>query len=396
MRQSIVNFWSAVAFCISLFSLQSSALSQQPSATVPPAQSKTAMDSRGSQFIGFTDFSTFQSSLGERAGETVLTSPEINSAIHADEVVVSWNVEMPSNAWIKVEARALYPDPSTKYYTMGLWSSDPKQHPRESLPGQQDDDGTVSTDTLVLKRACDRLQIRLTLSGDDHAKSKLKLLGLSLIDTTITPPALPPNKAAWDKTLPVPERSQMLYPGGNVWCSPTTLSMLLAYWSQKLNRPELDREVPEVAKEIYDVRWQGTGNWAFNVAYAGAYPGMRACVTRLSDVSELEDWVAAGLPVGVSLSYDLLRGRVDTRLSGHLVVCVGFTKEGDVVINDPGTTKNVRKIFPRKNLTSAWADSRNTVYLVYPESAKLPPDRFGHWELKRSFSEKPNFSKKSF
>jgi len=42
------------------------------------------------------------------------------------------------------------------------------------------------------------------------------------------------------------------------------------------------------------------------------------------------------------------------------------------VINDPGTSKNVRKIFPRKNLAHAWAYSHNTAYLIYPEGADVP------------------------
>ena len=61
------------------------------------------------------------------------------------------------------------------------------------------------------------------------------------------------------------------------------------------------------------------------------------------------------------------------------MVCVGFTETGDVVINDPGTRQNVRKTFPRANLVNAWAYSHNTVYLLYPETAAVPPDRFGHW-----------------
>jgi len=28
----------------------------------------------------------------------------------------------------------------------------------------------------------------------------------------------------------------------------------------------------------------------------------------------------------------------------------------------------------------AWHESRNTVYLVYPETAPTPPDPFGHWD----------------
>ena len=69
-------------------------------------------------------------------------------------------------------------------------------------------------------------------------------------------------------------------------------------------------------------------------------------------------------------------------LNGHLTVCRGFTENGDLVINDPWTdlkVESVRHIYKRKNVQCAWATSHNTVYLVYPETVKPPPDRLGHW-----------------
>jgi len=69
--------------------------------------------------------------------------------------------------------------------------------------------------------------------------------------------------------------------------------------------------VPEVVKGVYDPKWGGTGNWVFNTAYAGSLKGMRAYTTRLSDVSELEDWIARGIPVGLSLCYNPAAGRDD-------------------------------------------------------------------------------------
>jgi len=93
----------------------------------------------------------------------------------------------------------------------------------------------------------------------------------------------------------------------------------------------------------------------------------------------LEDWISSSLPIALSLCYDRLRGK-GPGPNGHLVVCVGFTGEGDVIVNDPGTSENVRKVFPRKNLINAWAYSRNAVYLIYPQDAEIPKDRFGHWD----------------
>lgn len=347
-------------------------------ATSMTASSKT-FDARGGQFVAFKSFSSFKKSAGERPGEIALTSREIRARVAWDELIASWNAEMPASAYLKIEVRAIHPTHTTKWYVMGLWSGDPTRHPRESVRRQRDDDGDVKTDTLVLKQPTGRVQVRLTLGGEGQEKPKLKFLSLSLLESKASPSPLPPNRAAWGKTLDVPERSQMAYENGGVLCSPTTVSMLLGHWSQELDQPGLDRDVPEVVKGVHDPKWVGTGNWAFNTAYAGSLPGMRAYAARLSDVAELEDWIAQGIPVGLSLCYNRLRGK-SREPSGHLVVCVGFTENGDAIINDPGTRRNVRKIFPRANLIDAWAYSKNTAYLIYPEKTSVPRDRFGHWD----------------
>jgi hypothetical protein len=152
--------------------------------------------------------------------------------------------------------------------------------------------------------------------------------------------------------------------------------MLLEYWSHTLRRPELNMTVPHVAQSVHDPKWPGTGNWSFNVAFAGSFAGMRAYVSRLDDLGQVEAWVAAGVPVVLSVDYDLLKG-TQGRSGGHLVVCNGFTATGDVIIADPGrrTPHGQRyRVFPRRNVIAAWAASHNTVYLVYPEALKLPVD----------------------
>ncbi len=339
----------------------------------------SAFDTRGGQFIGFKSFSAFEQSPGAHVGEIVLTSPEIVASINWDQLIASWNAETPESAYLKIEARAIYPAGPTKYYTMGLWSANPSLYPRESVLNQKDDDGDVATDTLILKRPSDRLQVRLTLGGDHGQKPKLKFLGLDLTDTSVQPPALPSNPQALGETLSVPQRTQMAYLNGRVLCSPTTVSMIMAYWARQLKRPELDHDVPDIVNAIYDAKWKGTGNWPFNTAYAGSYRGIRAYVTRLSDLAEVEDWTAVGVPVGLSVCSDRLHHR-GPGPNGHLIVCVGFTENGDPVVNDPGSSRNIRRVYPRKDLIYAWAYSHNAVYLIYPEDHEIPRDRFGHWD----------------
>jgi hypothetical protein len=135
-----------------------------------------------------------------------------------------------------------------------------------------------------------------------------------------------------------------------------------------------------VVKGVFDPKWDGTGNWVFNTAFAGSLPGLRACTVRLSDLAEAEAWIARGYPVGLSLCYNRLRAKSRVP-SGHLVVLAGFTAAGDPIINDPGTRLNVRKVFPRAQLLDAWAYSKNAAYLIYPASSSLPEDRWRHWTV---------------
>lgn len=349
------------------------------STIVPMKSLATPPDSRGGQFLPFKSFNTFATTPGSNANEIVLTSPEIRTRVHWDELIASWNAELNPDAYLKIEVRAIYTNHTTKWFTLGLWSVEPTRHPRTSVKRQKDADGDVDTDTLQLKESADHAQVRVTLGSTSSKKPKLKFLSLSVLDSKFKSEPRLPNRAAWGKLLDVTERSQMAYPNGDVLCSPTTTSMLLSYWSQKLNRPGLDGDVPEVVKSVYDPAWGGTGNWVFNTAYAGSFRWMRAYTVRLSDVTELEGFIARGIPVGLSVCYNRLRGK-GREPSGHLVVCVGFTKTGDVIINDPGTSKNVRKTFPRANLIDAWAYSKNAVYLVYPVNTPLPRDESGHWE----------------
>jgi hypothetical protein len=335
-----------------------------------------------SQFAGLEDFSKFtRTDAGH--DEALLLSPQIESRIPWNQLIVSWNAHAPAGTYLKIEARAVESDHTTKFYTLGLWSPDDKAFPRASVAGQKDADGDVEVDTLVLNRAAGAAQIRLTLGGSNGVLPDLKFLGLSFCDTNVSPAVLTPNRAAWGKIIPTPERSQQSYAGGGGWCSPTSLSMVLARWADVAHRPDWDFDAPETAAGVFDHHFsKATGNWPFNTAFAGSLNGMRACVSRFSDISELEDWIAAGIPVIISARYDLLQDGRAEDLNGHLTVCRGFTENGDLVINDPWTdvkVESVRHVYKRGNVRRAWATSHNTVYLVYPEKWALPGDRFGHW-----------------
>lgn len=331
-------------------------------------------------FIGQERFDTWARATNQ--GLVVLESPWVRPPAVWNELVLSWNAATAADGHLKFEVRAARGAVSTPWYNLGYWSPDPARHKRESVRGQKDQFAEVKTDILACREPMERAQARITLGGETGLP-RLKFLGWCFADTSAAPVSLEPNRAAWGKVIEAPRRSQLGWPDGDGWCSPTCVSMLLAHWAQALQRPELDLPVPVVAKAVNDPNWNGTGNWPFNTAFAGGFDGMRAFVTRFADVREIEDWIAAGVPVAASVSFDLLNGKPKDQGNGHLIVVVGFTETGDIVVNDPWPAprkeNSIRKVFPRENLIRAWRRSRHAVYLIYPERHPVPENRWGHW-----------------
>jgi uncharacterized protein YvpB len=311
--------------------------------------------------------------------EVLLLSSPVTAA-EFNELIVSWNATCPPGSALKVEARLLRKERVSRFYTLGNWSAEPAA--RVSIARDADNDASVQTDTLVSRELWNGAQVRLTLRRSGEQWPTVKLAALSFLNTRVALRETEPNRNTWGKTLPVPERSQLGHQGASGWCSPTCVSMVLAYWSQSLARPELDLPVPAVAREVYDRVYRGTGNWVFNTAFAGSFEGMSGVVTRVDSLRAVEDWVARGVPVALSVSFDLLNGKAADVNNGHLIIVVGFTQDGDVVVNDPWPDpkglKSVRKTFPRAQVIRAWQRSKQTVYVIAPTSLLV-----GHLEAAR-------------
>ena len=88
--------------------------------------------------------------------------------------------------------------------------------------------------------------------------------------------------------------------GGEAWCSPTSTTMVLAYYDALppaadyawvgANHP--DPVVDHVARMTYDHGYEGTGNWPFNTAYAATRTD-QAFVTRFASLRGVERFVKA-------------------------------------------------------------------------------------------------------
>jgi hypothetical protein len=314
-----------------------------------------------------------------------LESPALDATQPFDTVIPSWNAITPSGTWVQIELRVFRPSDNywTKYYNLGIWASGTETIQRRSVSGQSDTDGYVATDTLLLRGApaYTRYQYRVTLFTTDLRSSpSLRLVSVMTSDSYKEPNglAIASDQQAWGRDLDVPMRSQMIYKGGGeVWCSPTSTSMVLAYWGYSV-------PVPEAAAATYDVVYDGNGNWPFNTAWAGSY-GLEAYVTRMSSMAQIEEWISAGVPVIMSYAYGPgeLPGSPLTSTDGHLMVVRGFDANGNVITNDPAAASDdaVRIVYDRATLERLWlTHSGGTVYLVYPKGHAIPSDKSnGSW-----------------
>jgi hypothetical protein len=315
---------------------------------------------------------------GIRHARGYATSPEIHTAEPFDQLIVSWNAVCPAGSWLVVEARARVEGRWTKWFNLGWWAPDDRLFRRTSPDPQKDPDGRVDTDILLLASPASSAQIRLTLCSRDPSKSPaLRRAACSFSRTGAQPSSeAEPYPEGEGIVLDVPEISQLAYPPrGNVWCSPTSVTMVLNYWADKRGNPRWKTDVRAAAAGIHDLRWGGTGNWTFNTAYAGSFPGISAVCARLDGLRDVEGWIRKGVPVVLSISGDVLHGRGGSG-GGHLVVCAGFDRHGNPVVNDPfadlSKGERVRRTYPRERLLEAWWTSLGTVYLIQPEDISPP------------------------
>ncbi|MEU8261213.1 peptidase C39 family protein [Micromonospora sp. NPDC048999] len=335
------------------------------------------------------------------------TSPVIGVGFAVDEIVPSWTADTPEGGWLRVEVRGWHADaPSTEWFVLGHWAADEATIHRSSVPGQTGDDARVTVDTLrVAAATVTGWQVRVALHRrcDAVAGPVLRTVGaVASADASADPAdegADAADAGARGRVLDVPRYAQRLHAGGETrwggggdsWCSPTSVSMVLDFWGAGptpdryawVDPPGPRPVVVHAARHCYDHAYAGAGNWAFNTAYAGGH-GVDAFVTRLRGLSEAERFVAAGIPLIVSAAF--AAGQVpglDYDTPGHLMVLVGFTADGDPVLNDPYASddEGVRRTVPRAPFEAAWqAGSGGIAYVVRPGSVPLPrPPAQANW-----------------
>ncbi|MFE0021370.1 peptidase C39 family protein [Amycolatopsis sp. NPDC059021] len=306
------------------------------------------------------------------------TSPVYAQGFDATQLIASWNAKTPAKTWLQVEVKArTATGAETTWYVMGRWASGDGDIQRTSVNGQDDANASVDVDTLGTKSGVTlrSYQLRITLyrEAGSHVTPVVTSLGAmtSAVPDRFDVRTTKPGRATGIE-LDVPPYAQNLHKGqfpqygggGENWCSPTATEMVAEYWGKRPKPADMawipagyvDPSVAYAARYTYDYAYEGTGNWPFNTAYAASL-GLRGHITRLHSLNELENYIARGIPVITSQSFE--SSELDGAgygTAGHIMVVIGFTKDGDVITNDPASNSNdnVRTVYKRDQFEKIW------------------------------------------
>ncbi len=328
-------------------------------------------------------------------------SPWVTPGFDLTRLIASWSARTPRDSWIEVRVRGRDgAGRRSSWDVLGRWTSGDRFVARRTVSGQADDLARVNVDTWETA-GLRSYQLRVTL---------LRRAGGTYSPAAVTVGAvasrLPSGAGATSRpgrargiTLNVPRYSQMAhsghYPrwggGGEAWCSPTSTAMVLGYYDALpapksyawVGKGHPQPWVDHAARRTFDYDYGGTGNWPFNTAYAGPRAG-KAFVTRLRNLRQAERFIVARIPLVASISFG--RGELDgapiSATNGHLLVIVGFTKSGNVVVNDPAarTRRAVRRVYDRGQFERAWlAGSGGTTYVIRDQAHPLPRGKQTNW-----------------
>lgn len=292
--------------------------------------------------------------------ERVRESPAIGVAPF-ERAVLSWN---GTGDWV-LELRLRVNGTWTPYAVMAVTKGDSQRSATtaEEAPVKASPiPVSLDTDTLVVKggATADAFQVRVTGSGELTA---LAVTHYRRNDARLTDR---PAADAWGVALPVPERAQRDCEEPSIRgevCSPTSLTMVMAYYGKSLR-------ILDTARAVFDPQAKLYGNWPANTATAVRNLGGWAAVVKMRGFDEVEREIAERRPVILSHRWskgDLTNAPVSSS-DGHLIVAAGFTKDGDVVVNDPaGKTDGVRRVYKREELFRTWQErGEGIAYVIQP------------------------------
>jgi hypothetical protein len=289
------------------------------------------------------------------------------------ELLVSWNVRCPENAGFSVEVRVA-PNadaPWSPWMYVGDWGQVPAGVRNVACEG-----GKIDTDYFRGEHTFARAQLRVsafrsasekrvyvTIAGlwccASDPEARVPWISHMAEVADISAPAL---TFVWKRRLDVPfrsQRSEAAEIAGRI-CSPTSLSMVLAYRG-------VDEPTSAVCARALDGAHGIYGNWPRNIqaAYSLGVPGY---LTRFTNWTDVQRSIAKEQPIIASIAAKEgeLHGAPYKKTDGHLLVITGFDAQGDVCVNDPAAVdaKSGQTTYARADMQKVWLDRGGTAYVL--------------------------------
>jgi hypothetical protein len=306
------------------------------------------------------------------------TSEIIETAFAFTELIPSWNAAVPhdTGVFFQVKTRDAKDGLWSPWLYIGQWGRTPVTDPLDRIVSF--DHGIVNVDNLTLDSPANAYQIRATLLSFDmnhDANPSIRRMTVSYSGVVDDPEErqklIKTEKidGDWARSLPIAYRAQGIEakPLAGQICSPTSTSMVMAYFG-------VDLPTQTNALAIYDEDHDMFGNWGRAVQRAGEL-GLDAWLQRFRNWDQVKAMIARGQPVvaGIKFEKGEFPSAVLSESAGHLIVIRGFTKDGNVIVNDPGNReKGNGAIYKADELAHAWFGCGGVGYVIRrPEGA--PP-----------------------
>ncbi len=157
------------------------------------------------------------------------------------------------------------------------------------------------------------------------------------------------------------------------FCSPTSTTMILGYYSRKGLFPgirnKLSGYIKKIASKVHDDSYLDIyGAWPLNIAQAfDSSKGRLFCsVERLSGIEHIYEFLKRKIPLAVSVR-GYLKGGFKRYDNGHFIVVVGWDNNRKAFLCiDPAFTseKKMLRAYNFRDFRKAWGTSRNLAYVI--------------------------------
>lgn len=309
------------------------------------------------------------------------TSPEVTARFPFVELVPSWNVLTPpdTGACFDVRVRDAASGKWTDWLYLGSCGRTLTPVSRTIESGA----ARVKIDEMLLSAPADAYQVRATLYGfgfGPNVTPTLRRIGVvysgetrdRVLRAELRPPA--PHDGSWARDLGIPFRAQgepaHPAPLRPQICSPTSVSMVMQHFG-------IDRPTVENALAIYDPEYRLFGNWNRAVQHAGSL-GLDAWIARYRTWDQVKREIARGQPIIASIRFEkgTFPSAVFDSTDGHLLVIRGFTKHGDVIVNDPARSgAGDGAVYKASEFAQAWFDNGGVGYVIRPPATQATAAR---------------------